>query len=404
MALKLGDKSITNIYVGDKSIVNIYMGEKLIYSKDSGGGEVSLTPYLQAGSVTGRPRIDTKYSPTINTRVEIGFLPDMTALGSRYLFGYQSSSTSSYRMTVMMSVNGSSMNYSWAYCNSKTNTAQAVPVELDKINVITLGKGEFTVNGIAYTGTMGSNMLIKYPIYLFNCNQSSSTPSTSSSFIGKIYYCKIYESGTLKMDLIAHKDADEKPCMMDKLTGTCYYESGTTDVITYGEESIENALGTFVTCDECGATYKESEGHPYHICSLCGEEYVNIEEHTHICEYCGGNHHKSECSISDAEYTIAKTLYDNGMTSKTTFKGSLMYNETDRYGYQLTNSSFTDTHATKLKSALSKYGFTNVIYTTGSLQFIDSSHQSGCTAQNLCPVHLDYVDIQTAHDYIRSNK
>ena len=236
MALKLGDKSITNIYVGDKSIVNIYMGEKLIYSKDNGGGESTSIPYLEQTAISGRTRIDIKYTPTNTSRYEIGFLPDLTKnwTTNKHLFGGWNSSSSAYGLAVYLTKNSStSYTINWKH-GSTTNNNKTIEMSNNKMQVVTLSKDEFTVNGVDYTGTQATPSL-KYGLFLFNTQQSGSTPSTNTAFIGRIYYFKVYEGDTLVRDLIAHLDDAGKPCMMDTLTGTCYYESGTTGYITYGE-------------------------------------------------------------------------------------------------------------------------------------------------------------------------
>lgn len=50
---------------------------------------------------------------------------------------------------------------------------------------------------------------------------------------GKIYYCKIYEKEQLIFDGIPVLDQNNKPCLLDTVTGTYYYNQGTSEDFHY---------------------------------------------------------------------------------------------------------------------------------------------------------------------------
>ena len=55
---------------------------------------------------------------------------------------------------------------------------------------------------------------------------------------GKVYYCKVYDNGTLVGDFIPCLDSTSKPCMFDKLSQTAHYNLGTDTDFTYGRKII----------------------------------------------------------------------------------------------------------------------------------------------------------------------
>ena len=59
-------------------------------------------------------------------------------------------------------------------------------------------------------------------IYLFSQNNEGNDKNSS----GRIYYCKIWENDNLVRDIIPILDANNTPCMYDKITNTIYYNQG----------------------------------------------------------------------------------------------------------------------------------------------------------------------------------
>ena len=66
--------------------------------------------------------------------------------------------------------------------------------------------------------------------YLFNM---SGNPSAKGKFKGKIFTCKIYESGVLMQDLLPCLDKNNRPCMYDTVSQQPFYNQGTGEFL-YG--------------------------------------------------------------------------------------------------------------------------------------------------------------------------
>lgn len=278
-----------------------------IADSEGGGG----VPYLYTTD-TGGFYIDTKIKISTLLKVEMGFIPDMTASRSnRYLFGGQYNSTSTvYYVNATTTANSKSVKFTWqlGYSSSSSGTKTLPSDEMSTL--VFSYDDKLTINGSTISGTRSGVGTSNAPyMYLFNYNKATSTSSSPSTagFVGRIYYCKIYDDGTLKLDLIPHKDDDGKPCMMDILTGKCYYEQGTTGMIMYGDEPIDKMNN--IICPICGAKYRIGSTHtcPTAICDECGREYVIAKGHNCDdieCEYCGITYSKDDthtCNKADVE-------------------------------------------------------------------------------------------------------
>ena len=70
-----------------------------------------------------------------------------------------------------------------------------------------------------------------YSMWLFSVHYLSQTDVYNMR--GCIYYCKIWDNGTLVRDFIPCLDSNNRPCMYDRVNGVTYYNQGTGD-FTYG--------------------------------------------------------------------------------------------------------------------------------------------------------------------------
>ena len=62
-------------------------------------------------------------------------------------------------------------------------------------------------------------------MYLFNADVNNS--DDYSGYSGKIYYCQIYDNGTLVRDFWPCYDPDGVACLYDKVEKKYYYNAGT---------------------------------------------------------------------------------------------------------------------------------------------------------------------------------
>ena len=72
----------------------------------------------------------------------------------------------------------------------------------------------------------------KHSMFLFGLNQNGTVEYRK--FIGRLYYCKIYNGDTLVRDFVPVIDGSNIACLYDKVEKKCYYNVG-TGTFSYGE-------------------------------------------------------------------------------------------------------------------------------------------------------------------------
>lgn len=94
------------------------------------------------------------------------------------------------------------------------------------------------VDGNNYTTLTATYTSSNYKsMWLFNCNCTGYYRDDVSTFVGRIYYWKIFNDGILVRDYIPALDPFGVPCMYDKVEGKAYYNQGTGE-FTYGKQII----------------------------------------------------------------------------------------------------------------------------------------------------------------------
>ena len=90
-----------------------------------------------------------------------------------------------------------------------------------------------------YTSSTGANIVFSNgslqnnvygSFYIFNIHTEVDT-SNYSKF--KLYYFKIYDNDILVRDYVPVLDKNDRPCLFDKVSKTCFYNQGTGEFL-YG--------------------------------------------------------------------------------------------------------------------------------------------------------------------------
>lgn len=189
--------------------------------------------YLES---TGTQYINTGIVPKTNTRMILKFASrDVTSecyngwiTGSGALFsaGHGSNSSDTYFQCIVSS--------SWSW------TASTTPIDTN-IHTWDISNSAKIFDGTNFgTGNCG-NASSGQTLYIF-AQHTSWSPYTNYAK-ERIYYCKIYEGDTLVRDFIPVLDKTNVPCLLDKVTGTFYYNQG-TGTFNYGIINSTNSLNT----------------------------------------------------------------------------------------------------------------------------------------------------------------
>lgn len=179
--------------------------------------------YLES---TGTQYIDTGLLPTLNTKLVVK--ATRIAVG-----GFAGSRDGADANSIMMAfaTNGTSVIIDF-------NNGNNVPYRIN----YTIGTGIITIiaesskdarrlydeNGILLaenTTVCSDTFTATKNMTLFNCNGGSISGGC------RIYYAQIWDGDTLIRDMIPALDANNIPCMFDKVEGKCYYNAGTGQFI-----------------------------------------------------------------------------------------------------------------------------------------------------------------------------
>ena len=213
----------TKIYTGSTPVEKIYAGSTIIYEK------VSYTEleYLES---TGTQYIDTLFSATINTKIEVDYqYTNNTTNGKTRIFGsrkdwnlngfyagtHEDRTTANYWYLV-----GDILYNRWHQASQAANK--------NKHNLI-LSKAGAVLDGttIWVPDDVVTSFTPFATIALFGAFEADGgTTTTLKTGVEKIYKCKIYDNDILIRDFIPVLDNNNEPCLYDKVSNTFFYNQG----------------------------------------------------------------------------------------------------------------------------------------------------------------------------------
>lgn len=168
--------------------------------------------YLQGTSYNlGSNYIDTGYIPNSDTKIEIKyeFTSDVSHNYDR-LMGSE--------VFWCFTLSGSNL-----YCSiDGTNTNWQGNVSTNNQHILVIDNSSITIDNVLRKTITPVQISTNRSLWLFGMNH----PSTDRDSTGRIYYCKIWENDNLVRDIIPILDANNTPCMYDKITNTIYYNQG----------------------------------------------------------------------------------------------------------------------------------------------------------------------------------
>lgn len=215
------------IYAGDVGIIKAYQGDAVIYEKQDTPVYTELE-YLQS---TGTQYINTLFSATINTKIDIDFqYTNSTSSNKTRIFGsrkdwnlngFYAGTHSNTMGGAYWYLVGDIVNDRWHVASKKSDR--------NKHNLVLSKQGAYLDNtNIWIPDDVVSSFPAFATIALFGAYEGngSSTPSIQKGVV-IIYKCKIYDNDVLVRDLIPVLDENNVPCMFDKLNKQFYYNAGT---------------------------------------------------------------------------------------------------------------------------------------------------------------------------------
>ena len=185
-----------------KKITDMYVGVI--------AGTYTPIEYIES---TGTQDINTAFNPNTNTKVELKI--NLTGTGT--LTDYERIIESYNGSTAYLGLKRSNRTTTWAYQLNNSgkksfDLTQGVDYALELTN------SSLKVDDTTYTFT-ATTYTSSYPIHIFHGNDRYGKL--------KLYYMKIYDNGVLTRDYIPVLDANNVPCLLDRVSGKAYYNIGT---------------------------------------------------------------------------------------------------------------------------------------------------------------------------------
>lgn len=199
---------------------------------------------------TGPAYIDTGFVPNTNTKIDIEFETIQKGTNG-VIFGGETTYNSS-----CFHLYNTSGNFDIGFGSKNTGFATTVPYNLNTKYKFIMDKNGFDVNGT--TGTFPEPTIsTTISIFLFAVHRGNSSNVIDSNAQKRIYYCKLYDNGTLVRNMIpCYRISDNVIGMYDLVNNKFYTNAGTgaftkgadvgkgfIDIVGYGDTEQESTTG-----------------------------------------------------------------------------------------------------------------------------------------------------------------
>lgn len=194
-----------------------------------GGSILPFTPlkYLQS---SGSQYINTGIKGSDTTKFELKVRTLSTATWPEIINASQSDNSSSQCCGVRLYSN--TADFQIEYGPYATTTCKASNCQTGTDYELIVENNKLTYNGTEVSNTTKSFTIThNLNMFLFACNYQG---NAWRHYTGRIYYCKIYQSGTLVRDFRPALDDNNVACMFDMVSKTFFYNQG-SGTFTYEE-------------------------------------------------------------------------------------------------------------------------------------------------------------------------
>lgn len=256
IGIAIGNNIINAIKIGNTNIAKVYLGDKLLGS--SGGGETGGLPngytqlnYIETTSVNYKSNyINTGFIPNQNTDVEMKIQPGSNITSSSgwdwdRVFGADSNfllvlDYSQYNSPIFCFKGKEFLLYDdeiWGLTDESQIASGYSSPGIDdfftpsnnKTMTLKIGKSGVKINEVQMVSSLsGNNFTSSNPIWLFSQSDGGDKDARL-----KMFYCKIYDNGTLVRDLVPCKNSSNVVGMYDLVNKTFYQNESSTPFI-YG--------------------------------------------------------------------------------------------------------------------------------------------------------------------------
>lgn len=190
--------------------------------KDSQNMQLTKVNYIES---TGTQYIDTGVKPSNSTKVDIKFMYNSL---NGFVYGSRTSSSGSDAHEFIINASG----LVFPQFDGQHNEVSSSYNKIGEEYILSNSQSGAYINGNLIKSYNTATFSSKHSMFLFGLNQNGTVEYRK--FIGRLYYCKIYNGDTLVRDFVPVIDGSNIACLYDKVEKKCYYNVG-TGTFSYGE-------------------------------------------------------------------------------------------------------------------------------------------------------------------------
>lgn len=222
--------------------------------------------YTQLEYIEANPGayIDTGFTPDQNTRVECGFSIAHNGNDQSYIYGsganYNSMAFELYPWTRTISEGKTVQGYQFNFADSPCHIFE---IPANTFIQTTHDKNGFTANGRSYSLNSDATFTAPGPLYLLTLNRNGSVPVPLNKT--KLYYCRIYNGGTIVRDFIPVIKSGGIACLYDKKNSQ-YYDNAGSNTLNASPDgcffaSSINQYNRWIQTNSPNVGYRQSSGY-----------------------------------------------------------------------------------------------------------------------------------------------
>lgn len=190
--------------------------------KDSQNMQLTKVSYIES---TGTQYIDTGVKPSNSTKVDIKFMYNSL---NGFVYGSRTSGSGSDAHEFMINASG----LVFPQFDGQYSEVSSSYNKIGEEYILSNSQSGAYINGNLIKSYNTATFSSKHSMFLFGLNQNGTVEYRK--FIGRLYYCKIYDGDTLVRDFVPVIDGSNIACLYDRVEKKCYYNAG-TGTFSYGE-------------------------------------------------------------------------------------------------------------------------------------------------------------------------
>lgn len=190
--------------------------------KDSQNMQLTKVNYIES---TGTQYIDTGVKPSNSTKVDIKFMYNSL---NGFVYGSRTSGSGSDAHEFMINASG----LVFPQFDGQYSEVSSSYNKIGEEYILSNSQSGAYINGNLIKSYNTATFSSKHSMFLFGLNQNGTVEYRR--FIGRLYYCKIYDGDTLVRDFVPVIDGSNIACLYDRVEKKCYYNAG-TGTFSYGE-------------------------------------------------------------------------------------------------------------------------------------------------------------------------